>query len=163
MLLPARHPNLAAREMLVSFDIDCGELVPGHHLVARGLATSAVTHQMRVPGGARPVTGVDFLYDFVPGLTQDEEEDGFFPYLVEFSYTADQALPWEVDGGGAMGPSVGGASTPGFEGPWPIPDGARLLMFHLTGFDRDTRLENDEPDGTLEVNLTTRTAAWTSS
>lgn len=30
--------------MLVSFDIDCGELVPGHHFVARGLAPCEIPH-----------------------------------------------------------------------------------------------------------------------
>jgi hypothetical protein len=159
MQLPDRHPELAARNTLVSFDIDCGELVPGHHFVARGLSPSVIRNLKEDSHGQVPV--VDFLYDFVPGLTEDEEEGGFFPYLVQFEYAADRPLPWEESGGGATGPSEGGASTPGFEGPWPIPDGAQLLMFDLTGFDKDTRVENDEPDGTLTVNLATKTAVWT--
>jgi hypothetical protein len=34
MNLPERRPYLAASEALVSFDIDCGELVPSHNFVA---------------------------------------------------------------------------------------------------------------------------------
>jgi len=43
--LPSRGPRLTDLPMLVSFDIDRGELVPGHHFVARGLATCEVPHQ----------------------------------------------------------------------------------------------------------------------
>jgi hypothetical protein len=89
MHLPDRHPDLATREMLVSFDIDCGELVPRHHLVARGLARSVIWDRLNDPNGT--VRAVDFLYDLVPGLARDEEDEhGFFPYLVEFIYRADR-------------------------------------------------------------------------
>ena len=35
--LPPRGPVLADRMMMLAFDVDCGELIPGHRLIARGL------------------------------------------------------------------------------------------------------------------------------
>lgn len=209
--LPPRDPEIAKREMLVTFDIDCGELVPGHHFVARGLSAEQIPHpddlvdtseslsdivgvdgsffvqfvrpadhhfddsdkslevrlwrrskrRDELEAAARRVPGFDLWYELVPGLTEAEDEDGFFPYLVAVDYSADLPLPWEISDGGAMAPSEGGMSTAGCRGAWPIPDGARILTFEITGFDKDTREENDTPDGTLSVDLTTKDATWT--
>jgi hypothetical protein len=35
--LPPRGPVFAGRSMMLSFDIDCGELASGHRFIARGL------------------------------------------------------------------------------------------------------------------------------
>ena len=36
--VPSRGPALSGKRMLLTFDIDCGEVVDGHRFIARGLA-----------------------------------------------------------------------------------------------------------------------------
>ena len=212
MDIPPRGLRLATLPMLVSFDIDCGELVAGHHFVARGLSSIAIPHPDDLaawdeanprldalanaggfvsftvpPGGfsaddtsleatiwrrarshqeaiehARQVPGFDLEYELVPGLTEAEVDAAgdIFPFLVEVEYTADRDLPWEVSDGGAIAPAEGGASTPGSRGSWPIPDGARVLTFTLTGVDVQTGFNREDPDGQLIVDLSDQSARW---
>jgi len=212
MSIPPRDPALAGRRMLVTFDVDCGELIPGHHFVARGLSTAEIPHpddladldrerlesirgrgpgvhsvMVRIPDGgftdddesveaqtwrrwrirdqrikaARKVAGFDFEYELVPGLTEHEiEDEGWFAFLVDVEYAADQPLPWDVSDGGAIAPALGGASTHGSRGSWPIPDGARTLNFSITGIDPQTHRSKEQPDGCLSVDLRQQTAHW---
>ncbi len=198
--------------MLVSFDIDCGELVASHHFVARGLSSIAIPHPDDLaawdeanprldalhnaggfvsftvpPGGfatdddsleatiwrrvrshreaiehARKVPGFAFQYELVPGVTEPELDaaGGMFAFLVGVEYTADRELPWEVNDGGAMAPAEGGTRTYGSRGAWPIPDGARVLTFTLTGVDAQTGFNREEPDGQLIVDLSDQSARW---
>jgi hypothetical protein len=98
----------------------------------------------------------------VPGLTEaDLDEDGFFDHHVVIDYRADRPLDWEVSDGGTMAPADGGTSTPGSCGTWPIPDGARTLTFDITGFETTSGAENERPDGTLTVDLISKTATRT--
>lgn len=48
VVIPPRSPQTAAVEMMLAFDVDCGELVPGHRFVARGLEATTITHQVEM-------------------------------------------------------------------------------------------------------------------
>jgi len=77
--------------MILSFDVDCGELVPGHCFVARGLAGP---YRLQIPGDwdgdsaeyeqmldfedAGGYPGLSLEYELVPGVSQSEAETTSF-------------------------------------------------------------------------------------
>lgn len=126
--LPPRSSALPEDRMLVSFDIDCGELVRGHHFVARGVAGAGLIPALddRPPAGA-----ISLEYELVPGVEGMNPQEGPFRYLVGVEYSADVELAWEPNDGGAIAPFSGGPSTHGSRGDWPLPDEARLLTFTI--------------------------------
>jgi hypothetical protein len=82
------------------FDIDLGELVPGHRIVARGV---------RLDGAA-----LALHYEFVPGVVEQEVPQGPIPLLFDCRYDTDGPVE---DGGcdsGAMAPAEDGPSTHGY-------------------------------------------------
>lgn len=155
--------------MIVSFDVDCGELIPGHRFVARGLAgpyrlpigewadDSASREQLREFEEAGGYPGFSLEYELVPGVAPLEREDSFFRYLVGITYQADADLPWFPADGGAIAPFEGGAATHGSRGDWPLPPDATVLTFSLAGTGPDGR---GIPAGNLVVDLVRGDAVW---
>ena len=141
--------------MLLSFDVDCGEIAAGHRFIARGLSQAA-THDPR--NGSEPVPCFSLEYELAPGVPVLADKHGIFGYLVPIAYSADVPLPWEPSDGGAIAPFDGAATTHGSRGSYPLPDGARMLTFTLydkrvSGFGSETEA------GRLLVDLD-RGAAW---
>lgn len=136
----------------MTFDIDCGEVVPGHRLVARGLGRGGVTDWSEW-GITVPATGFSFEYEFVPGIPA-AEQDNFFDYLFDLEYHPDVDLGAAPPDGGALAPFEGGPAPHGSRGEWPLPDGAVDLRFDIAS-------AQGVPLGGLRVDLAARTAAWT--
>jgi len=74
--------------MILSFDVDCGELIPGHRFVARGLAgrsrlpipeewdgDSAEYERMLKFADAGGYPGFSLEYELVPGVSPAEAGD----------------------------------------------------------------------------------------
>jgi hypothetical protein len=144
--------------MMLSFDVDCGELVPGHRLIARGLRSSGL---MSCPGwddSDEEVSAFSFEYELVPGVRADEFRSAF-GYIVGIYFDADVPLPWEPSDSGAIAPANGGASTHGSRGDWPLPDGARVLTFTMVAV-TPAGWQAEEPSGELVVDLVDRSARW---
>jgi hypothetical protein len=165
MTLPARSDGLPATN-IISFDVDCGELIPGHRFIARGLVDEGrSTHDLTSADQTQhqELQMVSLAYELVPGVpAADAAEGAAATFIVEATYATDVALPWTT-GGSGFGPGsideyAGGASTGGASGPWPLPDNAVHLQFTLYAAGP---LTPDRPSGTLEVDLATRSARWT--
>jgi hypothetical protein len=156
--LPPRSQALAEDRMIVSFDLDCGELVPGHRFVGRGVADCGL---MPPFDGRQAVPGISLEYELVPGVPPLDNPAEFFSFLVGVEYTADVELPWEPNDGGAIAPYEGGPSTHGSRGDWPLPEDARRLTFTLFPVDASGS-QRPDPAGAIEVDLVERTAAWRS-
>ena len=45
--IPPRGPGLPEDRMLVSFDVDCGYLLPGHRFIARGICDDGLVQGIR--------------------------------------------------------------------------------------------------------------------
>ncbi|MCE0534549.1 hypothetical protein LWF15_03430 [Kineosporia rhizophila] len=170
--LPPRGPAVAARSMLQAFDVDCGELVPGHNFIARGLAGP---YELTVPqewdgdageyeqmleyldGGG--YLGFSLEYELAPGVPPQSDGAALFRYLVGIQYEADVPLPWEPQDGGAIAPFTGGDTTHGSRGDWPLPPQARVLTFSLYPVSSEGFTE-EEPAGHLVVDLQKAEAHW---
>jgi hypothetical protein len=94
--LPPRGAVFLGRAMMLSSDVDCGELIPAHHFVARGLGgpfraatrdrwsgddpeDQQLMAEFEEAGGYPALT---LEYELVPGVTAAEAagEGGFFRY-----------------------------------------------------------------------------------
>lgn len=158
---------------MLSFDVDCGELVPGHHFIARGLRGP---HRTPIPDGwdgdaaeyeqmlefedAGGYPAFCLEYELAPGVSAAEAEGDFFRFLVGISYTADVPLPWYPSDGGAIAPFTGGATTHGSRGDWPLPPNARVLTFSLAGVATAWFADSANPAGNLVVDLVCGNAVW---
>ena len=153
---------MTRQTFLLSFDVDCGELIPGHRFIARGLSDAGEldVREFGLEGEADPlVPGFSLEYELTPGLPESARDD-FFRYLVGVSYTADVPLPGPPADGGAIAPFEGGAATHGSRGSWVLPREATLLTFTLTGIDPGTGMHRAEPAGDLLVDLELGAAQW---
>jgi hypothetical protein len=74
--------------MLMSFDIDCGELISGHRFIVRGLADCGT---LEFDGEA--AAGISLEYELVPGVASGTGKR-VFDYSVGIEYEADVELPW---------------------------------------------------------------------
>ena len=156
--VPARGPALSRKRMLLTFDIDCGEVVDGHRFIARGLADCGT-----IEADEFSAQGFSLEYELVPGVQPLSDPSKMFDYLVHVAYEVDVALPWHAADGGAIAPFEGGASTHGSLGDWPLPSGARNLRFQLTGPHRRQPgggLKRSPVEGILEVDLVAGGARW---
>ena len=135
--------------MLVSFDIDCGFLVAGHRFIARGISDDGLLSEFT----GDPYPCISLEYELVPGVESAEAAGNIFPFLVGIEYETDAPLPWVPSDGGAIAPFVGGQSTHGSRGSWPLPREARFLRFTLRGVDEQTGWPREAPDGVLVVDL----------
>jgi hypothetical protein len=171
--LPPRGEVFNGRAMLLSFDVDCGELVPGHHFIARGLGgpfrlpipddwDGDVTEHAEMlellEAGGYP--GFTLEYELVPGVAAARGGDSLFGYLIGVSYHADVELPWWPNDGGTIAPFEGGDATHGFRGDWPLPPNATVLTFSIGGAGPAGTFEEESPAGDLVVDLARGSAAW---
>src|SRR3954453_3483540 len=140
MTLPPRSDGLPATD-IIAFDVDCGELIPGHRFIARGLVDDGRSADDLTSGDQtrhQELQMVSLAYELVPGVTAAEAAEGAgADFGVEATYATDVPLSWTT-GGGGFGPGsideyAGGASTGGASGPWPLPDDAARLRFTLYG------------------------------
>jgi hypothetical protein len=173
--LPPRGAVFHGRAMMLSFDVDCGELTPGHRFVARGLGgpfrastrdrwsgddpeDPQLMAEFEEAGGYPAFT---LEYELVPGVAaaEAEGEGGFSRFLVEVSCDADVKLPWYPNDGGVIAPFEGGAATHGARGDWPLPPDAAILTFSLTGVGSNG-VRHDDPAGDLLVDLARGDAIW---
>jgi hypothetical protein len=90
--VPPRDQVFDGRAMMMVFDVDCGELIPGHHFIARGLGgpfrastvdrwngddpTDALLMAQFEEAGGYPAFTLE--YELVPGVTSAEGEGNFF-------------------------------------------------------------------------------------
>ena len=173
--VPPRGAVFDGRSIMLSFDVDCGELVPGHHFIARGLGGPFRTSTLERWNGDEPDDAVlmrefeeaggypafTLEYELVPGVSAAEAQGGFFRFLVGVSYRADVELPWYPNDGGAIAPFEGGDATHGFRGDWPLPPDAAILMFSLAPIDPAAGFADIEnPAGELVVDLVRGSAVW---
>jgi hypothetical protein len=112
--VPPRGAVFNGRPTILNFDVDWGELIPGHHFIARGLGGRARLsiadywdgdsdedgdtgeyEQMLELEEAGGYPGFSLEYELVPGVSAAEAEgDGaFFRFLVGVDYDADGKLP----------------------------------------------------------------------
>jgi hypothetical protein len=179
--VPPRGAAFNGRPMILNFDVDCGELIPGHHFVARGLGgpvrLSIADHwdgdsdedgdtgdyeQMLELEEAGGYPGFSLEYELVPGVSAAEAvgDGAFFRFLVGVGYDADVKLPWYPNDGGAIAPFEGGSATHGSRGDWPLPPGASILTFSLSGVNADGFADRENPAGDLVVDVVRGNADW---
>jgi hypothetical protein len=171
--VPPRGRVFDGRAMMLVFDVDCGELVPGHRFIARGLGGPflvpipedwdgdvAQYRQMLEFEKAGGYPGFTLEYELVPGVRRAEADGDFFRYLVGVSYEADVELPWWPNDGGAIAPFEGGAATHGSRGDWPLPPDATILRFSLASPNTAGFADHENPAGELLVDLAQGTAVW---
>lgn len=162
--VPPRGPALERYSFLLSFDVDCGEQVQGHRLIARGLSDDGILSQDVQREGEDDwvrveAPGVSLHYELVPGVPERAGRS-VFSYLVGISYSADGALPWEPSDGGVIAPAEGGPSTHGVRGGWPLPAEARVLSFEMHPVLPGTTWPSESSAGRLVVDLETAGAEW---
>jgi hypothetical protein len=158
----------ASHPLLISFEIDCGTLVPGHRVSLTGLSDHGFSRD-DLAGGEHPVACqmVSLEYDLLPGVRAGEAADGFDErFLLLATYHADVDLPWTTAGAGGLGPAeielfAGGDRTHGALGPWPVPAGARTLTFVLRRPPAAAGESVDRVAGEVVIDLAAEVAGWT--
>ena len=115
--MPPRHATEAflartGRQLTVAFDVDLGELVDGHHVVARGIERSE--------------TGAELHYEFVPGPTYESGPEPFHWYWMLHA-SDDSRTEYRDDNGGGFDQSGGPAAHGLRDLGGVIPAQARLL------------------------------------
>ena len=164
--------------MLLSCTVDCGEVLPGHRLVARGLRDDG-TSDDNLHGDytghydGKPVHRVvSLVYELIPGLPRLEDVSAVLD--VDASVALDPPSDPELWGSPLMMGSerddrAGGSETAGAFGPFILPHGTERVIVELrqvtvvTG--RAPRPAKSPPDekrlGTLEVRLSPAAGHWT--
>lgn len=127
--VPPRGPALDEEAMLLSFDVDCGELVGATGSSPGALVTLACWSGTEA--GPRPASR--WSTSLCPASPSLMTSGAPFAYLVGIDYEADVPLPWTPNDSGAIAPARDGPSTHGSRGTWPLPRSARILRFVLTG------------------------------
>ena len=138
-----RYVQLSGRKLDHMFDIDLGELIPGHHVIARGIGPapkSSIPESADVPqnlideierGDRIPRDQIHF--EHVPGLTQN----GVTPDW-SFTVSDDVGTPYSgVDEGAYDGHSGGTATVPRSRtrGKGSQADATRLTLRLVPGYD----------------------------
>lgn len=161
--IPPRGPALAWRRWLLSFDVDCGELVAGHRFVARGLQDDGPLDPadwgVEPVGADGGVHGASLEYELAPGVPAEAGDGPPFPYLAGMAYAADVPLPWEASDDGVIANFAGEPTTHGSRGPWPVPSGATVLTFTLFPVD-GSGFPSNQAAGELVVDLVAGSARW---
>ena len=171
--VPPRGPVFDHRPMLLVFDVDCGELIPGHRFIARGLGgplrvdipadwhgDAAQDEQLREFQEAGGYPACTLEYELVPGVRAAEAGGDFYRYVVGIFYSADVDLPWDPSESGEIGPFEGGDATHGSEGDWLLPPAATTLTFALVSPDSDGVADSANSAGELVIDLVRGDAAW---
>jgi hypothetical protein len=161
--------------MLLPFNVDCGEVLPGHRLFAKGLRDDGYSNDSRNGDhmhhhrgkAVHPVASL--TYALVPGLTGEGQDDS---RDIDATVVLDPPLDgeeWEavVTMGGERDARPGASETVGAFGPFPVPERTKRLSVTLTritlvrsGPPATTTPVSDEVLGTLEVDVSSATAHW---
>src|SRR5262245_23372744 len=137
--LPPRGPRVPV-DLRPVFDVDLGELIPGHHVIARGLRF-------------RHDDVIELHYEFAPGVTAREEaRRGFFALLFGLGYDGDPDPGWDCCDFGAVAPCRGGATQHGSRDFRPAPAPGGRIWFPVTPI-ADDGFPAAEPTGRLVVDL----------
>lgn len=175
-----------ATDLLVPFDLDCGEVVPGRHLWLRGLADDGTWPDAlgnRLPDSSGETTRmVSLAWEVVPPVGPDDADaETWYPSaLASAQYEVEPPLPWDIDGasgvgGGSLHSPPGQPVSRGSEGPYPLSPEARRVTFTLTAFvdrrrgDGGPRAADwvvrtaEEPLGRVVIDLDARAARWVPS
>ncbi|MEZ0492402.1 hypothetical protein AB2L28_09135 [Kineococcus sp. TBRC 1896] len=170
-------PNL-----LVPFDLDCGEVVPGRHLWLRGLLDDGTWPDAdgnRLPDAAGDSTQmVSLAWEVVPPVGPDDPdaETWYQSDLASVRYEVEPPLSWDIDtaqgvGGGSMDTPPGRPASRGSEGPYPLSPEARRVTFTVTPYTHRRRGEGGpggvswvvqsagEPAGRAVIDLDAREAS----
>lgn len=161
--------------MLVPLDVDCGEVLPGHRLVVRGLrdagcSDDATNGDCMDHYEGKPVHRVaSLVYALVPGLSL-EEHQGHLD--IDVRVTLDPQPDPVVWGsaltmGGERDARAGRAETVGVFGPFVLPEATRRLVATVTQIALSRFGEPSSPTrgagdlGAVEVDLASGAAHWT--
>lgn len=156
-----------------SFDVDCGDVLPGHRLFATGLRVDGRSDDDDHAGysehrSGKPVHAMASLtYVITPALPTDLGGRDI-DVRVRLTPPADTAFwPPVMSTGGEREEIPGATRTRGAFGPFILPSTTRLVMAELAdvavGVGKNAVMDVHPPRtlGALTVELATRTATWT--
>lgn len=168
----------AGKGLLLTFDVDCGEVVPGRHLHLRGLRDEGRWPDRlgnRLPDhvqGNWQMVSLDWELD--PPVREDDPDAAkwYQHEVADVEYRVDPALDWDLRtasgvGGGTVDATPGQPSFHGTYGPYPLPADARQVSFAVFPY-RDRRLIDDscviegshDAVGQVVIDLTSGAARW---
>jgi hypothetical protein len=170
--MPPRGAVFNGRPMMMAFDVDCGEVIPGHHFIARGLGgpfrlpilddwdgDSAECEQMLEFGETCGYPGLTLEYELIPGIPAQAGGD-----LFVISSASPTTRTLSSPGGRttvARSPRSRAATRPtDSAGDWPLPPNATVLTFSIAGIDPAGFTDRENPAGDLVVNVLHGNAAW---
>jgi len=162
--------------MLLSCNVDCGEVLPGHRLVARGLRDDGYSNDSMNSDymghyEGKPVHRVvSLVYALIPGLAQPER--GSQSLDVDAKVVLDPLPDPAVWGsvltmGGERDARPGGSETVGAFGAFILPEGTKRLLVELSQIalvpidaPRTAGGGTERRLGTLEIEITAGAAHW---
>ena len=162
--------------MLFDCNVDCGEVLPGHRLVVRGLrddgrSDDSLHGDYMGHSEGKPVHRVvSLVYALVPGLA--EPEPGSDTLDVDVTVVLDPAPDPEVWGspltmGGERDARWGGGETAGTFGPFVFPDDTERVIAEMEQITlvppdapRPAKIAEERQLGTLELDLVSGSARW---
>ncbi|MFN7151017.1 MAG: hypothetical protein ACK4V6_16255 [Microthrixaceae bacterium] len=161
--------------MLVDCEIDCGEVLPGHRLIARGLRDDGYSDDdnngdfMHHHEGKPVHRVVSVVYALVPGLSEPEDDVSLD---VDATVVLDPAPDPEVWGsvltlGGERDARPGGSETAGAFGPFVFPEATERVIVRLSritvarsGAPFPAQAADERRLGALEVDMSSGAAHW---
>lgn len=163
--------------MLLSCNVDCGDVLPGHRLVAKGLrddgySNDSLNGDYMEHYEGKPVHRVaSLVYALIPGLSQpDRGSNGLdVDARVVIDPPPDPAVWGSVLTMGAERDArPGGSETAGAFGPFVLPEGTERVSIELSQFtlgptDSQRGVETPEERrlGTVELDIASGAAHWT--
>lgn len=160
-------------EFEIEFEIDCGEVLEGHRLLATGLRVDGrsddavhADYSEHTPGKpAFPM--VSLTYVIVPALEPATLRGRDIDAEVRIEPAADPTW-WEpvTSWGGERDATAGAPVTSGAFGPFVMPEGTRMVTVDLVNIGLTTNgvpPEDDSPNralGALHIDLATASARW---
>lgn len=159
--------------MFPGFEIDCGEVLEGHRLLATGLRVDGMSddddhadYSEHSPG--KPVYPmVSLKYVIVPGLNSTTVRGRDVDAVVRIEPPADPSWWAPVSSwGGERDATVGADVTAGAFGPFVVPEGTQSVTLDLVNiglWTNDMPPEDDSPGralGSLHIDLETASASW---
>jgi hypothetical protein len=116
-----RYLAVGRRELAHSFDVDLGELMPGHRVVLRGIERGSVVTLENPP---RTIRSVDELhYEIIPGLKSKDETPDW-----SISFSDDVGTKYPYEDAGAFDTRLGLEETHGMRDIGDIPSNATVLV-----------------------------------
>jgi hypothetical protein len=176
--------DVAEKGLLLAFDMDCGEVVPGRHLHLRGLRDDGHWPDRlgnRLPDevqGSCQMTSLD--WEIVPAVSEgDHDAAKWYQHdVAEVQYSLDPPLSWDLRtasgvGGCSVDATPGEPSSRGTYGPYPLPAGVRQVSFTVIPYLDRRPADHSDGEGTgsvikgsrhpvvqVVVDLPSRSARW---